>query len=53
MFHRVPATLTRVVSGRSRPIRAGFPTGTHRHRSFDGAPSRGCVHYVKDDIASA
>jgi hypothetical protein len=27
------ATLTRTVSGRSRPMRVGFPTGTHRCRS--------------------
>jgi hypothetical protein len=39
MFLLLAATLTRVVSGRSRPIRAGFPTGTHRRRSSDGAHS--------------
>jgi hypothetical protein len=30
---------TRAVSGRSRSIMAGFPTGTRRHRSSDGAHS--------------
>jgi hypothetical protein len=32
-------TLTRVVSGRSRPMRAGFPTGTHMCRSSEEAHS--------------
>jgi hypothetical protein len=35
----LPATLMRAVSGRSRPMRAGFPTGTHRCRSFKEAHS--------------
>jgi hypothetical protein len=35
----LPATLTRAVSGRFRPMRAGFPTGTHRCRSTDEAHS--------------
>jgi hypothetical protein len=35
----LPATPMRVVSGRSRPIRAEFPTGTHRHRSSEEAHS--------------
>jgi hypothetical protein len=37
MFLCLLTMLTRVVSGRSRPMRAGFPTGTHRRRSSDGA----------------
>jgi hypothetical protein len=37
MFLLLPATPTRVVSGRSRPMRAGLPTGTRRRRSSDGA----------------
>jgi hypothetical protein len=36
MFLFLPMTLPRVVSGRSRPMRAGFPTGAHRRRSSDG-----------------
>jgi hypothetical protein len=35
----LPATPTRAVSGRSRPRRAGFPTGTHRCRSSEEAHS--------------
>jgi hypothetical protein len=33
----LPVMPMRIVSGRFRPMRAGFPTGTRRHRSFDGA----------------
>jgi hypothetical protein len=33
------ATPMRAVSGRSRPMRAGLPTGTHRCRSSEEAPS--------------
>jgi hypothetical protein len=29
----------RAVSGRCRPMRAGFPTGTHMRRSSEGAHS--------------
>jgi hypothetical protein len=29
----------RVVSGKSRPMRDGFPIGTSRHRSFEEAHS--------------
>jgi hypothetical protein len=39
MFLLLPTTLTRVVSAGSKPMRAGFPTGTRRHRSSDGAHS--------------
>jgi hypothetical protein len=35
----LPVMLMRAVSGRSRPMRAGFTTETHRHRSSDGAHS--------------
>jgi hypothetical protein len=35
----LPTTPMRVVSGRSRPMRDGFPTGTHRRRSFEEAHS--------------
>jgi hypothetical protein len=35
----LPTMLMRVVSERSRPMRAGFPTGNHRRRSSDGAHS--------------
>jgi hypothetical protein len=42
------ATPTRAVSGRSRPKRAGFPTGTHRCRSSEEAHSllgrRACAY---------
>jgi hypothetical protein len=33
IFHLLAATPTWVVSGRSRPMRTGFPTGTRRCRS--------------------
>jgi hypothetical protein len=39
MFLLLPVTSMGVVSRRSRPMRAGFPTGTRRHRSSDGAHS--------------
>jgi hypothetical protein len=39
IFLLLPATPTRAVSGRSRPRRAGFPTGTRRCRSSEGAHS--------------
>jgi hypothetical protein len=39
MFFLLSATPTRVVSGRSRPMRVGFSTGTRRHRSSDGPHS--------------
>jgi hypothetical protein len=39
MFLLFPVALTRVVTGRSRPMRDGFPTVTHRRRSSDGAQS--------------
>jgi hypothetical protein len=32
-------TATRVVSGRSKPVRTEFPTGTRMCRSSDGAHS--------------
>jgi hypothetical protein len=48
IFLLFPATLTRGVSGRSRPLRAGFPTGTHRCRSSEEVYSllgwRACVY---------
>jgi hypothetical protein len=37
IFYLLLAMLTRAVSGRSRPMRVRFPTGTHRHRSSIGA----------------
>jgi hypothetical protein len=37
IFLLLPATPTRAVSGRSRSMRAGFSTGTHRCRSFEEA----------------
>jgi hypothetical protein len=39
MFLLLSAMLMRAVSGRSRPMRAGFSTGTRMHRSSDGAHS--------------
>jgi hypothetical protein len=39
MFLLLPATPMRVISGRSIPMRVGFPTGTHRCRSSDEARS--------------
>jgi hypothetical protein len=39
MFLLLPVMLMRDVSGRSRPMRTGFPTRTHRRRSSDGAHS--------------
>jgi hypothetical protein len=39
MFLLLPATVTRVVSGRSKPMRDGFPSMTQRHRLSDGAQS--------------
>jgi hypothetical protein len=35
----LPVMPMRAVSGRSSPMQAGFPTGTHRRRSFDEAHS--------------
>jgi hypothetical protein len=35
IFLLLPAMLMRAVSGRSRPMRVGFPTGTRRHWSSD------------------
>jgi hypothetical protein len=55
IFLRLPVTLMRVVSGRSRPVRAGFPTGTHKCRSFDEGHSllgqRVCTYHERE-IAS-
>jgi hypothetical protein len=39
MFLLLLAMPMRVVRGRSRPMRAGFPTRAHKLRSFDGAHS--------------
>jgi hypothetical protein len=48
IFLLLPATPTRVVSGRSRPRRAGFPTGTRRCRSSEEVHSllgrRACAY---------
>jgi hypothetical protein len=51
-FHFVPPTPTRAVSGRSRPMRAGFPTGTCRCRSSEETHSllgRRVSAYVRDN----
>jgi hypothetical protein len=37
IFLLLLAMLMRAVSGRSRPMRAGFPTETSRHRSSEEA----------------
>jgi hypothetical protein len=39
MFLVLPMMPMRAISGRSRPMRARFPTGTHRCRLSDGAHS--------------
>jgi hypothetical protein len=39
MFLLLSTMPTRAVSGRFRPMRVGFPTGTHRRRSSEGAHS--------------
>jgi hypothetical protein len=48
IFLLLPTTPTRAISGRSRPMRAGFPTGTHRCRSSEEVHSllgrRVCVY---------
>jgi hypothetical protein len=48
IFLLLPATLMRVVSGRSRPRRAGFPTGTRTCRLSEEAHSllgrRACAY---------
>jgi hypothetical protein len=35
----LPTMSMRAISGRSRLMKAGFPTGTHRRRSSKGAHS--------------
>jgi hypothetical protein len=39
IFLLLSVMLTRAVNGRSRSMRARFPTGTHRCRSFEEAHS--------------
>jgi hypothetical protein len=39
IFLFISVTLMRAVSGRSRPMRVGYPTGTHRCRSTEEAHS--------------
>jgi hypothetical protein len=39
MFLLLPVMPMRVVSGRSRPLRAGFPTGTRMRRLSEEAHS--------------
>jgi hypothetical protein len=39
IFLLLPATPMRIGSGKSRPMRAGFPTRTHRCRSSEEAHS--------------
>jgi hypothetical protein len=39
MLLLLPVMPMRAISGRSRPMRARFPTGTHRHRPSEGAHS--------------
>jgi hypothetical protein len=39
IFLLLPATSTRAVSGRSRPMRVGFPTGTHMCKLSEEAHS--------------
>jgi hypothetical protein len=53
IFLILPATSTRAVSGRSRPRRARFPTGTRRCRSSEEAHSllgrRACAYRERDE----
>jgi hypothetical protein len=50
----LPVMPMRAVSGRSSPMQAGFPTGTHRRRSFDESHSllgrrEGCVLHMREN----